>query len=71
MEEELVGFFEKTGKPHYYRWLRCPDWTKGKTMFIEGAFITYTALELKQDFSGFIPMFGYTRYQTCDERIIY
>ena len=69
--EEPNGFWEDNGEPRFYCWLKCPNWKKGRTMFLPGAFISYTALELDREQKKFVPMFGYTRYQTCNETIVY
>jgi hypothetical protein len=68
---EENGFWEDNGERRYRRWLKCPNWKGGQTMFPRNAYIVYTALELNRDGTDWVPRFGYTRYQTCDSTIIY
>lgn len=69
--EDPAGFYVDSGEPRFNRWFRCPDWKGGRTMYIPRAFITYTALILDRNQEQLVPMWGYTRYQTCDLRIVY
>ncbi len=70
---ERVEYDERTGRRRILVWFACPDYDGGRMLYLPDAYIVYWADLYDTDTQRWydLPSIGYTKYQTCDRRVVY